>query len=63
MSDEQLTAQQRAERDAHLVKSTDDLGREAAGKPHPVEGHDVRDNQPGVYDEEGRPVVPKAADQ
>lgn len=42
-SHDDLSPQERAERDAHLVKSSDDLIREAEGRPHPPEGHDVRD--------------------
>jgi hypothetical protein len=31
---------------APKVKSSDDLAREAAGREHPEEGHDVRDYRP-----------------
>lgn len=36
-----IDPQEQAERDAHLVKSADMMAREAAGQPHPEEGHDV----------------------
>jgi hypothetical protein len=47
--DDGLTPDQRAERDAHLVKSTDDLIREAEGIPHPEPGHDVNDYRPEQF--------------
>lgn len=40
-SDDDLTPQQRAERDAHLVVSSDQLVRRAEGREDPEEGHDV----------------------
>lgn len=40
-NDDDLSPQQRAERDAHLVVSSDMLMRKAAGQPEPEEGHDV----------------------
>lgn len=51
------TPQQLAEENAANVKASDDLVREAAGKPHPVEGHDVRDLHPERYDDQGRPLL------
>lgn len=57
MTDEQLTPQQRAERDAHKVKASDDLTREAEGREHPAEGHDVRELHPERYDDQGRPKL------
>jgi len=41
--DDALTADQRAERDAHLVVSSDQLIRRAEGREDPPEGHDVTD--------------------
>ena len=38
--------EQIAEETAGDVKASDDLAREAAGRPHPEEGHDVRDYRP-----------------
>lgn len=50
MDDNDLSPQERAERDAHLVVSSDQLMRRAAGRPDPEEGHDVgeylRENYP-----------------
>ena len=45
-----LTPQERAERDAHLVRSSDDLTRAAAGIETPEDGHDVRDYRPEIYE-------------
>lgn len=54
-----LTAQQLAEENADKVRASDDRAREAAGKPHPVEGHDVRENHPELYNEDGTPKLPE----
>lgn len=40
------TAARRAEETAGNVKAGDDIAREAAGREHPEEGHDVRDYRP-----------------
>jgi len=59
--DDNLSPQERAERDAHLVKSTDDLAREAAGIPHPEPGHDageyLRRTHPALYAEPEGPSL------
>lgn len=62
-SDDDLSPQERAERDAHLVKSSDDMMREAAGKPHPPEGHDVREWHPELFetDTEGPDPIDREA--
>jgi hypothetical protein len=44
-TDDDLTVQQRAERDAHLVVSSDQLIRRAEGREDPPEGHDITDPQ------------------
>lgn len=52
------TPQEIAEETAHLVKSSDDLVREAEGREHPVEGHDVRDYRPVDTDASNVPENP-----
>lgn len=44
------------------VKSSDDLAREAAGVPHPEEGHDVRDYRPIDTDAANVPENPGYVD-
>jgi hypothetical protein len=58
MDDNDLSPQERAERDAHLVVSSDQLMRRAAGRPDPEEGHDV-----GEYMREHYPVPETGPDE
>lgn len=41
--DDDLSPQQRAERDVGKVVTSDMIARAEAGRPEPPEGHDVRD--------------------
>jgi hypothetical protein len=41
--DDDLSPQQRAERDAHLVESSDQVIRRLEGREDPPEGHDISD--------------------